>query len=120
MKHHVMFKLSQQQRLVDANSWPTTCSVVKMRQFVMFKLSQQHTNNWETIELFLQAIFFPHFNVQPPKYGQIYDILFGDKCYNVTIGNFSSFFSIYFVRMFLISLGGHLPWMQCKHMYHIL
>jgi len=29
MKHHVMFKLSQQQRLIDANSWATTCLVVK-------------------------------------------------------------------------------------------
>jgi hypothetical protein len=46
-------------RLFDANCWPTICGGKKVKQHSIFKLTQQHTNNWEVDILFLQWIVSP-------------------------------------------------------------
>jgi hypothetical protein len=54
--------------------------------------------------LFPQCTIFPHVNVPPPRYGQIYSIISDDKCYNI-IGNFPRCSCVYFVAMLATSLG---------------
>jgi hypothetical protein len=58
-------------RLFDASCWPTTHGGKKVKQPSIFKLTQQHTNNWEVDILFFQCIVFPLIDVSPLGYGQI-------------------------------------------------
>jgi hypothetical protein len=57
--------------------------------------------------LVLQCILFPIVNVSPPRYGWIYNIIFDDQQYNITIGNFLKCSCVYFVTMNIGFLGGH-------------
>jgi hypothetical protein len=75
---------------------------------------QQHTNNWDVDKLFNPSTSLP------PRYGQIYSILCGHKCFNVTIGNYPCCFCIYFAVMYVVFLGERRAWVQCKHLHHIL
>jgi hypothetical protein len=63
---------------------------------------------------------FPIVDISPLGYGQIYNILFYDKQYDITIGNFLGCSCVYFVTMLATSLGGHGAYVQCKHVYHVL
>jgi len=56
----------------DASCWPTTCGGKKVKQPSVFKITQQHTNNWEAGKLFLQCIIFIVVDVTPLEYGRIY------------------------------------------------
>jgi hypothetical protein len=73
----------------------------------MFKITQQHTNNWEVDKLFIQCIVFLTIDVAPFEYGQIYDILSNDKQYDIIIGNFVIIgcSCVYFVKMLAGSKG---------------
>ncbi len=85
-----------------------SCGGKKVRQPFVFKITQQHTNNWEVGRLFLLCIFFPAINVSPPGYRWIYNIFSnGGSC-------------VYFVKMLACSLGAPRLYVQCKHVYHIL
>jgi hypothetical protein len=46
-------------RSVDANYWPTTRVGKKVRRPFVFKITWQHTNNWEVGILFTQCIVSP-------------------------------------------------------------
>jgi hypothetical protein len=65
-------------------------------------------------------MFSQLFDVPPPGYGQIYNIISDDKRYDVTIGNFPRCSCVYFVTTLASSLGGHGVYVQCKHVYHVL
>jgi hypothetical protein len=92
-------------KLFDASCWPTTCGGKKVRRPSMFKITQQHTNNWEAGKLLLQCTVFPTVDVPPPEYGQIYNILSNDNQYDITIGNFPGCSCVYFVKMLATFLG---------------
>jgi hypothetical protein len=95
-------------RLFDASCWPTTHGGKKVKWPSIFKLTQQqHTNNWEVDILFLQCIVPPPIDVSPFGYGKIYNIIYNDKQYDVTIGNILGCSCIYFVTMLVASLGSH-------------
>jgi len=104
----------------NASCWPIIHGGQKVRRPFVFKITQQHTNNWETSRLLLQCIVFLTIDVLPPRYAQIYNILFDDNQYDVTIGNFHGCSCVYFVKMLASSLGAHGAYVQCKHVYHIL
>ncbi len=89
-----------------------------MRCPSIFKLTQQHTKNWEARKLFLQCTIFPAVDVPPPGYGRIYSIFSNDKRYDVTIGNFHGFSCIYFGTMLPGSMKGRGVYVQCKCVYH--
>jgi hypothetical protein len=107
-------------RSSNASCWPTTRGGKKVRQPSMFKITQQHTNNWEASKLLLQCIAFPIVDVPPPGYGQIYNIFSNDKQYDIIIGNVPICTCVYFVKMLASSLGGYGAYMYCKHVYHLL
>jgi hypothetical protein len=107
-------------RPFDASCWPTTCGGKKVRWPLVLKMTQQHINNWEASILLLQCIVFFVVDVPSPRYGQIYNILSNDKCYNVTIGNFLGCSFVYFVTMLVGFLNGLGTYVQCKHVYHVL
>jgi hypothetical protein len=86
----------------------------------VFKLTQQHTNNWEVSKLLSLVIVLPLVDVQPLGYGQIYNIFSDHKCFDVTIGNYLGCSRIYFVVILATFLGGRGAWVQCRHLYHIL
>jgi len=83
----------------------------------MFKLTQQHTCNWEVSKLLIPMTIFYPVDVHPLKYRQIYNIFFNHKRYDVTIGNYPCCSYIYFVIMSTTSLGGCGAWLQYKHLY---
>jgi len=104
-------------KLANVSNWPTTHCDKKVKWLSMFKSTQQHTNNWEVGKLHIpMSIFYP-VNVHPLKYGQIYNILFSHKRYDVIVGNYPRWSYIYFVIMSTTSLGGCGAWVQCKHLY---
>jgi hypothetical protein len=104
-------------RPTDANNWPTTHCGKKVRRLLVFKLTQQHTNNWDASKLLSPSIGLPRVNVHSLGYGRIYNILYGHKRFDVTIGNHPCCFCIYFGVMLVASLGKHGTWVQCKHVY---
>jgi hypothetical protein len=73
MSWHNLVKLS------NASCWPTIRGGKKVRWPFVFKITQQHMNNWEAGKLILQCIVFPVVDVLPPMYGQIYNILYDDN-----------------------------------------
>jgi hypothetical protein len=91
-------------RLVDASCWPTTCGGKKMRQPSIFKITQQHTNNWEVDILLTQCLVFTFVDVPSLGYEQIYSILSNDQKYDVTIQNVLKCSCVYFVKMLVGSL----------------
>jgi hypothetical protein len=103
----------------NANCWPITCDGKKVSQPFVFKITQQHTNNWEVGILLTQCTIFPIVGVLSLGYEQIYNILSNDKRYDGIIGNFLDV-HVYFVTMLVGSLGGHGVYVQCKHVYNIL
>jgi hypothetical protein len=103
-----------------ASCWPTIHGGKKVKWPSIFTFTQ-HTNIWEVGILFLQWTIFPrHVHVLPLGYRQIYNILFDDKHYDVIIGNFLGCSCVYFVAMFVASLGDHGAYVQGKHVYHVL
>ncbi len=46
-------------RSTNASCWPTTCGGKKVSQPFVFKITQQHANNWEVDILLIQCIVFP-------------------------------------------------------------
>jgi hypothetical protein len=46
-------------RPIDASCWPTTRGGKNVKWPSIFKIAQQHTNNWEVGILFTQCIIFP-------------------------------------------------------------
>ncbi len=46
-------------RIFDASCWPTTCGGKKVRWPLVFKMIQQHINNWEAGILLFKCIVFP-------------------------------------------------------------
>jgi len=92
-------------QLTDASCWPTIRGGKKVRQPFIFKITQQHTNNWEVGILLTQCTVFPAIDVPSLGYGQIYNNLLDDKGYDVTIGNFLRCSCVYFVTMLVGSLG---------------
>jgi hypothetical protein len=77
-----------------------------MKRPFVFKITQQHKIIGK-LALLLQCIIFPVVDALPPGYGQIYNIIFYDKQYDVTIGNFLGYSYVYFVIMLANCLGGH-------------
>ncbi len=59
-------------RSFDVNCWPTTCGGKKVRLLSVFKITQQHTNNWEAGRLLFQCTVFSIVDVPPFEYEQIY------------------------------------------------
>jgi hypothetical protein len=57
-------------RPTDANIWPTSHCGKKVRRPSMFKLMQQHTNNWDADKLLIPSSP-PLVDVQALGYGQI-------------------------------------------------
>jgi hypothetical protein len=55
-------------RPTDVSSWLTTCGGKKMRRPSVFKITQQHTNNWEVGILLTQYIVFTLVDVHSPTY----------------------------------------------------
>jgi hypothetical protein len=96
------------------STWSTSHCGKKVKRFLVFKLMQQHINNWDVDKL------LNPFTSMPLGYGQIYSIFCGHKCFNVTVGNYTCCFCIYFVVMYVAFLGERRPWVQCKHLHHIL
>ncbi len=107
-------------RLVDASCWPTTCGGKKVKRLFVFRITQQHMNNWEVGILFTQCTIFPVIDVLSPRYGWIYNILIDDKGYDVTIGNFPWCSCVYFVTMLVGFLGSCGVYVRCKHVYNVL
>jgi len=104
--------------LIDLNSWLITCGK-KVKRPLMFKLTQQHTNNWEVRKFFILVIVFLPLDVHLQWYGQIYSVLSGHVRYDVTIRNYLINCScIYLVIMLTTFLGRHGAWVQCKHLYY--
>jgi hypothetical protein len=56
-------------RPTDANSWPTFHCGKKVRRPLVFKLTQQHTNNWDASKLFNPSTSLPLIDVHPLGYG---------------------------------------------------
>jgi hypothetical protein len=71
----------------NASCGPIIHGGKKVKWPSIFKLTQQHTNNWEASIILLQCTIFLVVDVPPPRYGQIYNNLFDDKQYDVIIGN---------------------------------
>jgi hypothetical protein len=94
-------------RSFDASCWPKTCGDKKVKWLSVFKITQQHMNNWEASKLIIQCIVFPVVNVPPPRYGWIYNKFFYDNKYDVIVGNFPGCSCVYFVKMLANSLGAH-------------
>jgi hypothetical protein len=92
---------------MDEMSWPTSCNCKAVCRIVSFKMSNLHYNWWEAGRL-LEAIVNPPLGVLPPRYGQIYKILFGQnpnkKQYEVIIWNFPTCICLDFVTMMFSSL----------------
>jgi hypothetical protein len=107
-------------RSFDASCWPTTCGGKKVKWPSIFKLTQQHINNWEARKLLFQCTVFLAINVPPPRYGRIYSIFSDDKKFNVIIGNFLGCSCVYFATMLVGFWGGYGVYVQCKHVYHFL
>ncbi len=107
-------------RSTNASCWPTTHGGKKVRRPSVFKITQQHTNNWEVGILLTQCTVFPPIDVPSPRYGQIYSIVLDDQRYDVTIGNFLGCSCVYFVKMLVGSLGARGVYVHCKHVYHVL
>jgi hypothetical protein len=99
------YELSQLCEVVQFKLLLTIHGGKKVREPFMFKITQQHTNNWEAGMLFLQCTVFLTIDVPPLKYGQIYNIF----SYDITIGNFVIIgcSCVYFVKMLVGSMGGH-------------
>jgi hypothetical protein len=76
---------------MDEMSWPTSCNGKVVCCTMPFNVWNIHYNWWEDNQL-LEMIINPPLEVPPPRYGQIYKILFDQnpnkKQYEVTIGNF--------------------------------
>jgi len=104
-------------RPIDASSWPTSHCGKKVRRPLVFKLTKQHTNNWDASKLLSPSIGLPLVDVHPLGYGRIYNIFCGHKHFDVSIGNHPCCFCIYFIVISTASLGRHGAWVQCKHMY---
>ncbi len=68
----------------NASCWPTTHGGKKVKRPSMFKITQ-HMNNWEASRLYFQCYVFPVVDVPPPEYRRIYNILFNDNQYDVTM-----------------------------------
>jgi hypothetical protein len=88
-----------------------------------FMMSKQHYNRWEVGWLF-DMTFKPPLEVPTIlKYGQIYNIIYGqtsnNKQYEVTIGNFFVCTYMDFVITISNLLGMHEKWVPCKHMYYV-
>ncbi len=94
-------------RPFDASCRPTIHGDKKVRRPFVFKITQQHMNNWEISRLFLQCIVFPTVDVLPHGHARIYNILFDDNQYDVTINNFPGRSCVYFVKMLASALGAH-------------
>jgi hypothetical protein len=104
----------------NASCWPIIRGGKKVKQAFVFKITHQHTNNWEVGILLTQCTIFLAIDVPSPRYGQIYSIFSNDKGYNVIIGNYPRCSCVYFVKMLASFLGGHGVSVQCKHVYHKL
>jgi hypothetical protein len=107
-------------RAADACCWPTTHGGKKVKRPSIFKITQQHTNNWEANILLTQCTIFPVVDVPLPGYGRIYNIFSDDQKYDVTIGNYLGCSCVYFVKMLACFLGGHGVYVHYKHVYHTL
>jgi hypothetical protein len=94
-------------QLANASYWPITRGGKKVRPPYVFKITQQHTNNWEANILFTQCTVFPPIDVPSPRYGRIYNILSNDEGYDVTIRNFLGCSCVYFITMLAGFFGGH-------------
>ncbi len=46
-------------RLANASYWPITCDGKKVKQPSIFKITHQHTNNWEVASYLPNALFSP-------------------------------------------------------------
>ncbi len=68
----------------------------------------------------LEVSLLRSLGVRQLGYGQIYNIIFNDKQYDVTIGNFLRCSCVYFVIMLVASLGSRGAYVQCKRVYHVL
>jgi hypothetical protein len=97
----------------NASCWRTTHGGKKVKQPFIFKLTQQHTNNWEVGILFRQCTIFPPIDVLPFRYGQIYNILSNDKQYNVTIENFLH------LHVYILLQCWQLLWVAMGHMCNV-
>jgi hypothetical protein len=62
-------------------------------------------NNWEAGRLLLQCIVFLIVDVSPLGYGRLYNIIFVNNRYDVTMDNFLRYSCVYFVKMLVGSLG---------------
>ncbi len=74
-------------RLANASYWPITCDGKKVKQPSIFKITHQHTNNWEVASYLPNALFSPllmSFHLGMNKF----TIFFQMTKYNGTIGNF--------------------------------
>jgi hypothetical protein len=89
--------------LTNASCWPTTHSGKKVRQPSIFKIIQQHTNNWEANILLTQCTIFPYWC---PLTRVWTNILSND---DVNIGNFLRCSCVYFVKM----LASYLVLVEC-------
>jgi hypothetical protein len=106
--------------LTNASCWPTIHGGKKVKRPSVFKITQQHTNNWEAGILLTQCMFFPPFDVPSLGYGPIYNIISTNQKYNVTIGNFHGCSCVYFVKMLVGSLGANGVYVHYKYVYHVL
>jgi hypothetical protein len=90
----------------DASCWLTTRGGKNVKRPSVFKITQQHTNNWEVGIFLTQCTVFPDVDVPSSEYGWIYSILSDDKGYNVIIGNYLRCSCVYFVTMLASYFGG--------------
>jgi hypothetical protein len=108
---------------VDDMSWPTSCNGKAVCWIVPFNMLNLHYNQWEASWI-LEAIVNSPLGVPPPRYGQIYKILFGQspnkKQYEVIIWNFPTCTCLDFGAIMSSSLGWWAKWVPCKHMYYVL
>jgi hypothetical protein len=44
---------------IYGSGWPTFCCDKKVKRLLMFKLAQQHTNNWEVSKIFIPTTILP-------------------------------------------------------------
>jgi hypothetical protein len=51
--------------LVDVSNWPTTRCGKKVRRPLMFRLTHQHTSNWDVDKLFIPSFGLPLVDVHP-------------------------------------------------------
>jgi hypothetical protein len=89
-------------------SWPTSCNGKVVCRIVPFNMSNLHYN-WWVLGRLLEKTINPPLEVPPPRYRQIYKILFGQnpnkKQYEVTIRNFPACNCLDFVARMFSSLG---------------